>query len=131
MLAVCYPLTYYKIGAGFLGAAYVALFAAIYAAIANAGYIWSGLKGKLKAAGGSMARIGVALMLAGILISSSSKDGISSSSANGMSLQINGKGPLTKETDSPMDTCINIRHVPDGVRPRADRYMGAGSGPCK
>ena len=63
LLAVFYPITYYKQGAGFLGAIYVALFAAIYSVIANAVYIWTGLNGKLKAAGGSIAHVGFALML--------------------------------------------------------------------
>jgi cytochrome c-type biogenesis protein CcmF len=112
LLAVFYPLTYYKMGAGFLGAAYVALFAAIYSVVANAAYIWSGLNGKLKAAGGSIAHLGFALMIAGILISSSNKQVISSSSANGINLQISGKDPMTKETDNPLDNLTLIRQVP-------------------
>jgi cytochrome c-type biogenesis protein CcmF len=112
LLAVFYPLTYYKMGAGFLGAAYVALFATIYSVIANAAYIWSGLNGKLKAAGGSIAHLGFALMIAGILISSSNKQVISSSSANGINLQISGKDPMTKETDNPLDNLTLIRQVP-------------------
>jgi cytochrome c-type biogenesis protein CcmF len=35
-MAIFYPITYYKQGAGFLGAIYIALFAAIYAVFANA-----------------------------------------------------------------------------------------------
>jgi cytochrome c-type biogenesis protein CcmF len=99
-------------GAGFLGAAYVALFAAIYSVVANAAYIWSGLNGKLKAAGGSIAHLGFALMIAGILISSSNKQVISSSSANGINLQISGKDPMTKKTDNPLDNLTLIRQVP-------------------
>ena len=76
VITVFYPLTYYKMGAGFLGAAYVALFASIYSVVANAAYIWIGLNGKLKSAGGSVAHFGFALMLVGILISSSNKDKI-------------------------------------------------------
>jgi cytochrome c-type biogenesis protein CcmF len=112
LLAVFYPLTYYKMGAGFLGAAYVALFATIYSVIANGMYIWTGLNGKLKAAGGSIAHLGFALMIAGILISSSNKQVISSSSANGINLQISGKDPMTKETDNPLDNLTLIRQVP-------------------
>ncbi len=112
LLAVFYPLTYYKGGAGFLGAVYIALFAAIYSVIANGMYIWTGLKGKLKAAGGSIAHLGFALMLAGILISSSNKKIISSSSANGINLQISGKDPMTKQTDNPLENLTLIRQVP-------------------
>jgi cytochrome c-type biogenesis protein CcmF len=112
LLAIFYPLTYYKGGAGFLGAVYVALFATIYSVIANAAYIWSGLNGKLKAAGGSIAHLGFALMIVGILISSSNKKVISNSSANGINLQISGKDPMTKETDNPLDNLTLIRQVP-------------------
>jgi hypothetical protein len=45
----------------------------VYALVANFSYIWIGLKGKLKLAGASVAHIGFALSLIGILISSSRK----------------------------------------------------------
>jgi cytochrome c-type biogenesis protein CcmF len=112
LFAIFYPLTYYKGGAGFLGAVYVALFATIYSVISNAAYIWSGLNGKLKAAGGSIAHLGFALMIVGILISSSNKKVISNSSANGINLQISGKDPMTKQTDNPLENLTLIRQVP-------------------
>ena len=123
LLAVFYPLTYYKMGAGFLGAAYVALFAAIYSVIANATYIWTGLNGKLKAAGGSIAHLGFALMIAGILISSSNKEVISNSRANGINLQISGKDPMTKETDNPQENLTLIRQVPATMGPYEVTYL--------
>jgi cytochrome c-type biogenesis protein CcmF len=123
LLAVFYPLTYYKMGAGFLGAAYVALFAAIYSVIANATYLWTGLNGKLKAAGGSIAHLGFALMIAGILISSSNKEVISSSRANGINLQISGKDPMTKETDNPLENLTLIRQVPAAMGPYEVTYL--------
>jgi cytochrome c-type biogenesis protein CcmF len=123
LLSVFYPLTYYKMGAGFLGAAYVALFAAIYSVIANAAYIWTGLNGKLKAAGGSIAHLGFALMLAGILISSSNKEVISNSRANGINLQISGKDPMTKETDNPLENLTLIRQVPATMGPYEVTYL--------
>ena len=123
LLAVFYPLTYYKGGAGFLGAAYVALFAAIYSVIANAMYIWTGLNGKLKAAGGSIAHIGFAIMLAGILISSSNKEVISNSSANGINLQISGKDPMTKDADNPQENLTLIRQVPATMGPYEVTYL--------
>jgi len=123
LLSVFYPLTYYKMGAGFLGAAYVALFAAIYSVIANAAYIWTGLNGKLKAAGGSIAHLGFALMLVGILISSSNKEVISSSRANGINLQISGKDPMTKETDNPLENLTLIRQVPASMGPYEVTYL--------
>ena len=123
LLAVFYPLTYFKMGAGFLGAAYVALFAVIYSVIANGMYIWIGLNGKLKAAGGSIAHLGFALMIAGILISSSNKEVISSSRANGINLQITGKDPMTKETDNPLENLTLIRQVPAAMGPYEVTYL--------
>jgi cytochrome c-type biogenesis protein CcmF len=64
---------YDKKGPGFLFAIHLAVFAAVYAVLANASYIWLGLKGKIKAAGASVAHIGFGLVLVGILISSSKK----------------------------------------------------------
>lgn len=66
-------LSYDKKGIGFQSAIYLAFFAAVFAAVANAGYIWSGLNGKMRAAGASIAHLGFGLLLVGILISSSNK----------------------------------------------------------
>jgi len=123
LLAIFYPLTYYKMGAGFLGAAYIALFAAIYSVIANGAYIWTGLNGKMKSAGGSIAHIGFSLMIAGILISSSNKEVISSSRANGINLQISGTDPLTKEKDNPLENLTLIRQVPASMGPYEVTYL--------
>ncbi|MBX2934396.1 MAG: cytochrome c biogenesis protein CcsA [Ferruginibacter sp.] len=123
LLAFIYPLTYYKMGAGFLGAAYVALFASIYSVIANAAYIWTGLNGKLKSAGGSVAHLGFALMLVGILISSSNKEVISDSRANGIHLPISGKDPMTKESDNPQENLTLIRQVPVNMGPYEVTYL--------
>ena len=64
-------------GAGFMIAIHVAMFAAVYALVANLSYIWIGLKGKMKSAGASIAHIGFALALIGIIISSSRKQVLS------------------------------------------------------
>lgn len=64
-------------GAGYMAAVWLALAAAIYAAIANASYIWIGMNGSLKRSGGSIAHLGFALMLVGILISSAKKEVLS------------------------------------------------------
>ena len=65
--------SYDKKGPGFLFAVHMAIFAAVYSVVANASYVWFGLKGKIKAAGASVAHVGFALVLVGILISSSKK----------------------------------------------------------
>ncbi|MCA6451256.1 MAG: cytochrome c biogenesis protein CcsA [Chitinophagaceae bacterium] len=64
---------YDKKGPGFLFAIHMAIFASVYAVVANALYIWKGLNGKIKAAGASVAHVGFGLVLVGILISSSKK----------------------------------------------------------
>jgi cytochrome c-type biogenesis protein CcmF len=60
-------------GPVFLVAIHLAIFTAVYAVVANASYIWLGLKGKVKAAGASVAHVGFGLVLLGILISSAKK----------------------------------------------------------
>lgn len=66
-------ITYDKKGPGFLFAIHLAVFAAVYAVVANASYVWLGMKGKLKAAGASVAHVGFGMVLVGILVSSSKK----------------------------------------------------------
>jgi len=67
------PNLYTKQGPVFHYALYLATFAAVYAIIANAGYIITGIKGKMKLAGASIAHIGFGLVLLGILISASNR----------------------------------------------------------
>ncbi len=64
-------LNYSKYGAGFLVAIYFMLFASIFAITGNFIYIFVGAKGKMKAAGASVAHIGFGMVLLGVLISSS------------------------------------------------------------
>lgn len=65
--------SYQKQGYGFWFAIHLGIFGAIYSIVANAGYIWSGLKGSLKLSGGSVSHIGFGLVLLGILLSSGNK----------------------------------------------------------
>jgi cytochrome c-type biogenesis protein CcmF len=69
--------TYKVYGLGLQYAIYVMLFASVYAIVANASYIFIGQKGKLKAAGASIAHVGFGMVLLGILISSAKKEVIS------------------------------------------------------
>ncbi len=111
LVAIFYPFHFYKNGPGFLGAIYAAFFAAVYAVVANAMYISIGLNNKLKNAGGAVSHAGFALMIAGMLISSSNKEIISDSSVNGISVQI-GKDPMTKQQDNPRENLTLIRDIP-------------------
>jgi cytochrome c-type biogenesis protein CcmF len=62
---------------GFMVAIWIAVAASIYAIIANAAYIWIGLKGKLRISGGSISHVGFGMVLLGILISSGKKEVLS------------------------------------------------------
>ncbi|RYY40699.1 MAG: cytochrome c assembly protein [Chitinophagaceae bacterium] len=68
---------YNESGAGYMAAIWVALACAVYAIVANAAYIWTGVKGKLGAAGASVGHVGFGILLAGILVSSSKKEVLS------------------------------------------------------
>ncbi len=52
LVGIFYPFTFHKHGPAFLVAIYMAFFATIYSVIANAMYIWIGLKGQFKKCGG-------------------------------------------------------------------------------
>lgn len=111
IIAVVYPFTFQKHGPGFLAAIYAAFFSVVYASIANLLYISTALKLKFKHAGGSIAHAGFALMIAGMLISSSNKQVISNSKVNGINLPI-GKDPMSKKQDDPTENLTLIRQVP-------------------
>jgi len=111
VIVIIYPITYFKQGIGFLGAVYVALFAAIYSVIANAMYIWTVLKGNVLSGGASIAHGGFALMLVGMLISSGNKEVISSSMVNGINFAA-GTDPMTRQKDDPRENLTLIRDVP-------------------
>lgn len=83
---------YDKYGIGFLVAIHLGLFASIFAALANASYIWSGLNGKLKAAGASVAHLGFGVFLVGVLLSSAKKEVLSVNRLNPLNF-----GPDQKE----------------------------------
>jgi cytochrome c-type biogenesis protein CcmF len=87
---------YHKFGPGYLAAIHLALFAAVYAVIGNAGYIWSGLKGKLKAAGASVGHVGFGLFLVGILISSSKQEILSVNTLNPLNFGPDSKNKGTE-----------------------------------
>ncbi|MEP7109036.1 MAG: cytochrome c biogenesis protein CcsA [Ferruginibacter sp.] len=126
-LVVFYPITYNKEGPGFLGAIYFALFAAIYAVVANAAYIRSGLNGKLKSAGASVAHLGFGLMITGILISSGNKKVISEEKFKDFEIQM-GIDPLTKQRDIPAENINLVRHVAKKMGPYDVTYLNDSTG---
>lgn len=70
-------INYNKKGPIFQGSIWLAVVCSIYTIVANASYIWLGLKGSLKLSGGSIAHVGFGMVLLGILISSSNKEVLS------------------------------------------------------
>jgi cytochrome c-type biogenesis protein CcmF len=70
-------INYDEKGLGYMAAIWIAVVASVYSLIANASYIFTGIKGNLKKAGGAIAHFGFAMMLLGILISSSKKEVLS------------------------------------------------------
>jgi cytochrome c-type biogenesis protein CcmF len=97
-------INYRKETFGFMAAIWVAVACSIYAIIANAAYIWLGLKGKLKLSGGSIAHLGFGMVLLGILISSSKKEVLSSN--------INGIPVPLGETEDPRENLTLVRGLP-------------------
>jgi len=85
-------INYEKKGPVFQAAIWLAVASSVYAILANLGYIWIGLKGKLKVSGGSIAHFGFGMVLLGILISSSKKE-ILSNNINGIPVPL---GPTEK-----------------------------------
>ena len=66
-------INYNKYGYGFLGSIWLAIACSVYSIIANGAYFIDKLRKSSKLSGGTLAHLGFALMLLGILISSSKK----------------------------------------------------------
>jgi cytochrome c-type biogenesis protein CcmF len=96
---------YSEYGSGYQAAIYLAVFAGLYAIIANAGYLFNTMKGNIKMAGASIAHIGFGLLLVGILISSSKKE-VLSHNTTGINLPFD---PKTKE--SPLENITLLKNV--------------------
>ena len=126
LIAIFYPIAYIKQGAGFLGAIYLALFATLFAAIANATYLWSVLKGNLKAGGAAIAHTGFALMIAGMLISSGNKQVISDNRKTGLYIPF-AEDPDGKHTEDPLENLTLIKMVPTQMAEYMVTYTGDSS----
>ena len=105
-------IAYDKKGIGFLIAVHLAVFAAVYSIVANSSYIWLVMKGRVKAAGASVAHVGFALVLLGILISSSKKSVLSYNTTGMSPLKIGDK-------ESPLENITLVK----GVSTDMGKYM--------
>jgi cytochrome c-type biogenesis protein CcmF len=116
-----YGLQYDKYGFGFLGALYVALFAGIYAVIANAAYLWNVLKGNWKAGGASISHVGFGLMIVGILISASNKEVIS---INRTGIYIPGLKDVKGKDEDARQNATLIQGIPTDMGRYTVTYLG-------
>lgn len=114
---------YTKKGPVFLGALWLAVICSMYAIIANASYIWLGVKGNLKLSGGSVAHAGFGMVLLGILISSSNKEILSNN--------INGIPAPLGENEDPRENLTLVKDVTMDMGNYALTYMGDSSHPKK
>ncbi|WP_143310468.1 cytochrome c biogenesis protein CcsA [Chitinophaga vietnamensis] len=113
-------ITYSDYGAGFLTAIYLMLFASIYAVVGNLGYIFTGLKGKIKNAGASVAHIGFGLVLLGALISSAKKEVISIDK-----MKMLGDGFFRKESkQNPRENIMLPKNMPVQMGDYHVTYVG-------
>lgn len=119
-------INYNKYGLGYLGAIHIAIFSAVFAVVANLTYIWSGLKGKIKTAGGSIAHIGFGMVLVAILITSSKKQVIS---INRTGIMIPGLKDPKGRDDSGLENVTLIMGVPTPMGKYMVTYEGDTSHP--
>ena len=105
------PIDYEDHDMGFLTAVYIAVFAAIYAVIANIGYLILIVRRRVKIPSAPVSHIGFGLVLFGILLSSAQKT-ILSNNTTGMSL-------LEKSKDyNPAENITLFKNVPANI----DKY---------
>ncbi len=114
---------YDKKGPVFHGALWLAVICSIYTIIANASYIWLGLKGNLKLTGGSIAHVGFGMVLLGILISSSNKEVLSNNIAG-------IPAPLGKGED-PRENLTLVKDMTMDMGKYSLTYLGDSSHPKK
>jgi cytochrome c-type biogenesis protein CcmF len=95
---------YTQKGPGFQTALWISAICSLFSLIANASYIWIGIKGNLAKSGGAIAHVGFALTLLGIVVTSSNKQVISENN-NGFNTPL-GKG------ENPRENLTLIQGVP-------------------
>lgn len=114
---------YEKETVGFMAAIWVAVACSVYTIIANASYVWIGIKGKLKISGGSVAHVGFGMVLLGILISSSKKEVLSDN--------VNGIPAPLAETEDPRENLTLVKGLTSDMDNYSLTYEGDSSHPKK
>ncbi|MEO7984332.1 MAG: cytochrome c biogenesis protein CcsA, partial [Bacteroidota bacterium] len=108
---------------GFMAAIWIAVACSVYAIVANAAYIWLGLKGKLRLSGGSISHFGFGLVLLGILVSSSKKE-VLSNNINGI------PAPLDKN-ENPRENLTLVKGLTVDMGKYSLTYEGDSAHPKK
>ena len=121
LISVFGEVSYDKFGTGFLLAIHLAIWTAVYTIIANAMYLITVLKGKMKAAGSSIAHVGFGMMLFGILISSSKKELISE---NNTGVGVPGLKDAKGREENPLENVTLIYNVPTPMGKYTVTYLG-------
>ncbi len=123
LVLVVGKVNYEKETFGFMAAIWMAVACSIFTIVANASYIWLGLKGKLKLSGGSISHIGFGMVLLGILISSSNKE-VLSNNIGGI------PAPLDKNED-PRENLTLVKGLTVDMGKYSLTYEGDSSHPKK
>lgn len=118
---------YDRKGPVFQGSLWIAVCLSIYTVVANLFYIWTGAKGSLRNAGGSIAHVGFGMVLLGILISSSNKEIISNNIGGIPAPLAEGENPrenLTLVKDLPADMSnYTLTYVGDSAHPKKQLWF--------
>lgn len=112
---------YDKHGIGFLVAIHLALMMSVYAVVANAFYLGTVLKWKMKAAGSSIAHFGFGMMIVGILISSANKELISE---NRTGIAVKGLKDAKGREEDPLENITLIHNIPTPMGKYTVTYLG-------
>lgn len=123
LVLVVGKVNYEKETFGFMAAIWMAVACSIFTIVANAAYIWLGLKGKLKLSGGSISHVGFGMVLLGILISSSNKE-VLSNNIGGI------PAPLDKNED-PRENLTLVKGLTVDMGKYSLTYEGDSSHPKK
>lgn len=116
-------INYTKKGPVFQGAIWLAVISSIYAIVANAAYIWLGIKGSLKLSGGSIAHVGFGMVLLGILISSSNKEILSNN--------IGGIPAPLAPSENPRENLTLVKDMTANMGRYSLTYLGDSAHPKK
>jgi len=116
-------INYDKKGPVFQGALWMAVISSIYTIVANAAYIWLGIKGSLKLSGGSIAHVGFGMVLLGILISSSNKEILSNN--------IGGIPAPLAEGEDPRENLTLVKDMTANMGRYSLTYLGDSAHPKK